>query len=472
MDEIFLAVSGCEYDIIILVETNLDESITSVQLFGDNYNVFRNDRNIHNSTKKSGGGVLIAVRRQLASSPMCSAELDFELVFTKVQIDDTNLLISAGYIPPELRANVLYMRRFVDANNNALDCTRDGDTIIVCGDFNQANLLWKSEESNFVTADTNSVETASACLLDNMALMNLKQFCGILNPWNHILDLVFSNADSCIVHEAAVAIVKIDRPHPPLEITLVFSGSESLFEHEDIPQLDFNCIDFVALNAFLADIDWTDALSCTDVDLAVEKFSNPILQWLASNVPKKRLPAKPPWGNAHLHFLKRKKNACQRHYRRLRTPVHKLRFQIASDSYRTLNCFLYKQYVAKTQSSLHRNPKRFWNFFNSKRKSIDGVPATVSLFDEVATNASDKCELYAKHFVSVFNTASATMGQAKSAASAVPGSMCDLSLPVITEEILHTAAKKLKSSTAPGPDGIPAVVFKKCIEILTSMCWL
>lgn len=63
LDAFFLAVNEADFDVVVLTETWLDEKIYSAQLFGYQYEVFRNDRNHLNSTKKRGGGVLIAIRR-------------------------------------------------------------------------------------------------------------------------------------------------------------------------------------------------------------------------------------------------------------------------------------------------------------------------------------------------------------------------------------------------------------------------
>ena len=57
IDELFVAASDCDYDIIALTETGLNNCITDVQLFGDCYCVYRCDRNPTNSDKSSFGGV-------------------------------------------------------------------------------------------------------------------------------------------------------------------------------------------------------------------------------------------------------------------------------------------------------------------------------------------------------------------------------------------------------------------------------
>lgn len=49
------------YSIIMANETSWDETVRSEEVFGSKYNVYRDDRNLQLSNKRSGGGVLIAV---------------------------------------------------------------------------------------------------------------------------------------------------------------------------------------------------------------------------------------------------------------------------------------------------------------------------------------------------------------------------------------------------------------------------
>ena len=44
IDDLYLTSTECDFDVIILTETGLDDSITSLQLFGSACNVFRCDR--------------------------------------------------------------------------------------------------------------------------------------------------------------------------------------------------------------------------------------------------------------------------------------------------------------------------------------------------------------------------------------------------------------------------------------------
>lgn len=191
-------------------------------------------------------------------------------------------------------------------------------------------------------------------------------------------------------------------------------------------------------------------------------FCNTICDWFIANVPRKKPPAKPVWGNHHLRTLKCAYKSSQRRLRRRRDACTIREFKNASLNYRRLNARLYKNYILRVQSELRSNPKNFWNFVNSKRKS-PAIPTNLYLDDVESTISTQACELFAKFFASVYEDKSASAQEIDKAASTVPVNLIDLSTFEITREMIVQATKKLKSSYLPGPDGIPAVVFCRCV---------
>lgn len=130
-----------------------------------------------------------------------------------------------------------------------------------------------------------------------------------------------------------------------------------------------------------------------------------------------------------------------------------------------LNAALYKSHVLRAQWNLRRNPRAFWSFVNSKRKN-PSIPINIRLEDRVAACAAEASELFAEHFASVFETCEASDIEMESAACDLPSDVLNLSTFVVTEEMIITASRKLKNSFSPGPDGIPAVIFRRCAVVL------
>lgn len=116
--------------------------------------------------------------------------------------------------------------------------------------------------------------------------------------------------------------------------------------------------------------------------------------------------------------------------------------------------------------NLRRNPSQFWKFVKTKYKE-NGLPAVMTLGDTVATSNVEKCELFAQHFASVFRSPDAPP-TSQQHLETVPRDLIDLDVFNITEDMLRRGTQKLKSSNAPGPDGIPPVVFKRCSNQITA----
>lgn len=64
---LLMAVDLCSYDVIILTETWLNEDFSNSEFRFNNYSVFRCDRNPLSSSKKEGGGVMVAVHNKFSS---------------------------------------------------------------------------------------------------------------------------------------------------------------------------------------------------------------------------------------------------------------------------------------------------------------------------------------------------------------------------------------------------------------------
>lgn len=86
------------------------------------------------------------------------------------------------------------------------------------------------------------------------------------------------------------------------------------------------------------------------------------------------------------------------------------------------------------------------------------------LDDLIAKTNDEKCELFARHFASVFRdpkTITSTLHL-----DSVPSDLVDINTFAISREMIEKAAQKLKSSFSPGPNGIPAAVLKRCVDQL------
>lgn len=58
----------------------------------------------------------------------------------------------------------------------------------------------------------------------------------------------------------------------------------------------------------------------------------------------------------------------------------------------------HKDYILKTENTILENPKKFWNFVNSRRKNINTLPNSMHFNFEVAENPKNIADLFAKFF--------------------------------------------------------------------------
>ncbi|XP_055543189.1 uncharacterized protein LOC129728762 [Wyeomyia smithii] len=467
IDDLLLAATDSNYDVIILTETGLSDCIDSLQIFGSSYNVFRCDRSRINSNKTTSGGVLIAVHHRHTSTLVRTRHGEIlEQVFVKAMVGCNRLLIGAVYIPPDRSRDPQLMDEHVTSVNELCDHASFADQVLICGDYNQPRLQWcESTDGKVLLADTSVISSTSATLLDGMEYLHMTQANWHRNEYDHTLDLVFCSSNcNTTVDIAAAPLLPIDPPHPPLEISVTVQQTSRVddrnpFCNERI--LNFGKINYGELRGYLSTVDWDCLNACQNVNDMAASFCSIIQQWLQMNVPSKRRPFSPAWGNPLLRELKLERNACQRKHRVLRSSDSKIGFQRASKAYRKLNSAYYKAYVMKMQFNLRRNPKSFWKFVNSKRK-YSTVPCNVVLDDVEAKSSAESCELFANFFASVFDETPASELEAESAASDVPMDCINLTSFVVTPAMVISAAKKLKISNSSGPDGIPSVMFCRC----------
>ncbi|XP_058830218.1 uncharacterized protein LOC131689268 isoform X2 [Topomyia yanbarensis] len=455
IEDLYLAALDGDYDIYVLTETWLDDRITSMQLFGDSYAVYRADRSAHNSVHGRGGGVLVAVSFALASCDFgVDSSSSIEVVWTKITTQTKSYFIGAVYIPPEKRLDCTITQLHLDSIEHASSQADANDVIIVLGDFNQPGLMWVSSGRGYAYPNPLSSTTnpASRLLLDGMAFHGLNQVSTISNHQSRFLDLVFVNENAlpeCSVSEASSVIVPLDNYHPALEISISIISSPQYEEALAVNRRNFRKTDLAALRRTLSLIDWSVLLDQVDVNAAVDLYNRLLIDCVEKSVPEYQPPKKPPWSNAMLRNLKRTRAKALRAYTNRRCPILKRFFALASNEYRCYNKLLYKGYVNRIQQNLRRNPKGFWAFVKTKRKET-GLPSRMVYNGEVETTTAEKCSLFASYFSSVFTTDVPSAVELENATRDVPIGAVDMDVFTISVQSVLSAIRKTKSSYAPG----------------------
>ncbi|XP_053698516.1 uncharacterized protein LOC128745465 [Sabethes cyaneus] len=470
-----LAFSDCCYDVYALTETWLNQNTTTSQLFNDSYSVYRQDRSRSNSCKSTGGGVLLAVRSGFKSCavnpPNSSVVEQFWVAITTV---DGILYLCVVYIPPDRVNDENLMGNHFEAINWVVLQLKPRDKIVILGDFNLSAISWQrnSHGSLFPIASRSSIGTAPRKLLDTYSTAGLKQMNGIENENHRTLDLCFVSDELCVdctVTEAPVPLVKICRHHSPLLTQLKIRPQQRFRDTSESLSYEFSKTNFNGMNDFLGHVDWEEVLRDHDASLAASTISSILAYAIDQFVPvkSKRVPPKPAWANADLKRLKTIKRAALRRHSKYRTDATRIRYVEINTTYKQLNDHLYNAHQNNLQRRLKANPKSFWRYVNEQRKE-SGLPSTMSNGLLEADSAADIADLFRSHFNNVFTNEHLEPQDVAVAIENVPRLSVPLSQFVISLDMVTSAGKRLKSSTGYGPDGIPSIILKRCMETLAA----
>ncbi|XP_058449184.1 uncharacterized protein LOC131429154 [Malaya genurostris] len=362
------------HDVIVLTETWLDDQIFSTQLFGHLYTVFRTDRSPANSHKTRGGGVLIAVSKKLDCyidpSPISDT---IEQLWIVVKLPQVAVSIGVIYLPPDRKNDFMGICAHVDSLSSISSRFDPHTPALLFGDYNQSGIQWRFSEKGlpYIGLLHSHMSTASSALFDGFNLNGFNQINDLLNRNARLLDLVLANdiaTPITTVSSPIEPITDLDADHPAIEVSLRILTPVVYEESAVLHYPDFRRADYNVLNDLLSHTNWRALDAISDINDAVEYFSEAVEFAISCAVPPKRPTQKPPWSNSRLHPFKRARSAALRKYYNSRSAYFKRQLNFHSNRYRHYNRFLYTRYVRRTEENLRRNPKRVWSFVNSETK--------------------------------------------------------------------------------------------------------
>ncbi|KAL0828963.1 hypothetical protein ABMA28_003854 [Loxostege sticticalis] len=209
-----------QHDVISLTETWLIDGINDSELFDERYLVWRRDRNYQCTQEKYGGGVLLAVRRDLMAIQRpewsSSAEDIWITVTYKHDRKQTNIHFCTLYLCKENNGN---------SYNTQLHNFTDKLTLIINSYFNLANIDWISDGENLQPSGVAGETQIN--FIDALTECNLTQFNSYRNVNNRLLDLVLSNSNLSVI-ACDDPLVPEDLHHKSLIATLNLCGPEYL----------------------------------------------------------------------------------------------------------------------------------------------------------------------------------------------------------------------------------------------------
>lgn len=460
---------NCDHKIICLTETWLNQSVLSSEIICDAYNVHRRDRETSSCIKSEGGGVLIAVDKELKSFTQDSWISEAEDLWVTVIPEENHgqkFHIGCVYIPPgDTLALNLFCSKLSDITTN-----NPNDVLVLCGDFNLPQIKWILHPVNNFCKPYNYTDYRSSLLIDTLSFAGLCQFNNNVNECDNTLDLILNN--NCNVNNVSICtspLVTEDRYHNTLQFDLNINYSRTKIINNK-HTFNFSRADYNAINYELQQENWNILFSDSNVEENTTTFYSIINHLIDLHVPKysKRYKKFPLWYSLSTIKVIKEKKKYHNRWKKFGNDIDKLTFNLLRGRSKYLISEDYKKFVEKSETNISSNPKYLWQFVKSKKNST-GLPNTLNKNNILITDGQGICDAFSEYFMSVFNQPTNTTP---------PINRQNLDPNSINIGRYHidrqTIADKIRAlpNKAAGPDNIPNSFIKHCIQGLIEPLYL
>ena len=448
-----------EYDLIGITESWIQDNIFSTKLFDDRYVVFRHDRDLAGLGVSRGGGVILAVKRELKATPIDlhiihSNVRKVDIVGCKLHLNFSTLYFLVIYIPPLLTNNEFML---------LFECIETlkfiyGNNLVIMGDFNVPNFF------------NQNINDQKVEILNNFSnLLGIDQFNDVVSEYNSVLDLVFSNVN-CRINREQIPLVNEDRHHPSLNISLSCKGNIICNSAQNFPvnltqiKYNFRKANFPLLYDTMLKVNWESLYSINGINEACSQFYKILFDIFDQYVPKSVIRKRtfPPWFTRDIIKSIKRKHRIFKKLKRHKSEYYQLQYsQIRRNTKNMMNA-AYINYISQVENSISSDPSSFWSFINSK-KSTNMLPDVLKSGDSEYSDPKEVSNAFADFFSSVYSTPS-TPNSLDNAHTY--RSNTNISLDKLSDQSIMMALTKLKNRPTCGPDGVPCFFVRDCRQAL------
>ena len=438
---------------------------------------------------RESGGAVLYVHNDYASDPT------FEFVSGNnecigVFIESANTMVYVAYRQPDSKNHRSTSKEFAELTN-ALDAHMTSlptptPNIILMGDFNLPNADWETGET-LLDADSDSIPAEKRRMIKLLYDLSLNHFLvqqvdGPTHIKGNTLDLMFTNnSDSLHEYTSSQCASEISDHHHMEFVLSLDSPSTEVEEPEDPEPLDAarewrqlnffsEDVNWAALSDDLANQDWADAINSTDATQLHETFSARCLAIAKAHVPLRK--AQGPRQKIPPH---------RRRLMRRRTRLRRKQDESAHQSAAASKCLTNIERELRTSYANQRefeenkavgniktNPKFFFSYAKKYSKTKTGIGPLRTADRSLTSSPKKMAELLSDQYKSAFSQPHF----ADSAPESVfpdddPAQQSNTisDIPWV-EKDFEDAMKELRCNAAAGPDGIPAILLKKCANAL------
>ena len=445
----------------------------------DNYSVFRADRKRAKKTNRGrlSGGAAAYVRSDIA----CRMEKDISFSNGVVEVlglysRPDNLYIVVVYRQPGDNAggNPSGPTEF----NSALTKIMAGlnklpsptPNIIICGDFNLPHYSWATNTySTGATSEEKSMVDSLNKLCDDFFL---KQHINHATHYaGNTLDLLFTNNEYMLHSYNCLVPIRSVSDHYVIEANTQYKAKETLIEEkpEYISFLDnfnffSNDIQWPNISEELDNINWAQILSDKLPDQISDQIYKTLQDIVTNHVPLKTKHRK------SFSKIPRDRKILMKRRRKLQLQLTASKSQLNIDKIRRkpVNIEISLQMSLETTNSyreqkaikaIKSNSKYFFAYakkFSQTKKSIGPL---LNENNEYTSSSIEMANILAKQYTSVF---SSPLTNSIYASQTADPNMSHIEDIQFTYDDITDAIEELSNNSASGPDGIPAILLKKC----------
>lgn len=454
-------VTSLNYVFFVLCETWLYDGISDNELGFINYNIYRRDRGVESSNHNRGGGVLIAVHKDIPSHVIPSSSR-VEHLFVAFTYKKSNFVISGAYLPPRCPVELydLHMS-FV----SSLIQSSTNSHFILCGDYNLPEISWSNDNLGLIYSFSTTPRVFS--VPEVFASLNFFQNNCMPNDNGSFLDLIFSESSFVRVTRALDPLVPNSHHHLALEISLPILLEEKFLDTSH-HFYNFRKANYSPIRKFLSSFDWPNTFCYLDIETAVNTFYDALHFSVINFIPKSCFRASKyhPWFTSELKNLVLAKKRAHIKYKLTADPFDYRTFSLLRAKFKFLSKKCYREYVSCTEKSFVQDPSKFWKFVRHN-KSNSGIPATMRFNDSAASDNSGVANLFSDYFSTVYATGNARVH--------------DVPLPTFSDlpnnvafslEDISVGLSRLKNINSVGPDGLSGYFLFNLTSELTLPLWI
>ena len=446
----------------------------------EGYKVFRSDR----KRKKKGrrgrlsGGVAIYVRDDIASTTVPKITYSNGVIeMLGLYSPSENLFIAIIYRQPDdeaggHRSTSSEFKAALDKLAALLnDLPSPAPNVILGGDFNLPNTSWPG---------TNP--TSGASKDDKEMLITLQKFQEDYFLKQHItapthilgntLDLVFTNNSSFLHSYECLKPLQSISDHYLVECYTQFNSS---FNHQSEEKPDLHS-PFDKLNFFSEDVKWNDLIEELNAinwlhtfnDLHPDVMLSELMQQLL-DVCNKHVPVKKAVRKTSLTKIPRERRILMRKRRalnlKLKHATSTTRMENIQGKLINIEILLQRSHQASHQQSeqkainaIKTNPKYFFSYAKKFSKLHSKIGPLLNENNQYTASSIEMANILKIQYESVFSDPIVNSDYIDEAADSHE-SLLDMDF---SESDFHKAIDELSNTSSSGPDGIPAILLKKC----------